>query len=141
MRRYLLDTGPAAAFLLGRPGARSLLAPWLTNHEVATSVLVYGEVIEYFKMFRDFPTHRAALRTMLREVRAYTPTYAIVERYADIRLFLRRRSPGLIGDVDTLIAATALVHGLTEVTVDSDFQRIPDLEVYVVSKEALRTSP
>lgn len=46
-------------------------------------------------------------------------TYAILERYADLRRQLRPPyGPGLIGDIDTLIAATALEHDLTLVTTD-----------------------
>jgi predicted nucleic acid-binding protein len=41
---------------------------------------------------------------------------------------------GLIGDMDTLIAATALERNLTVVTYDSDFQRVPDLEVKFLSR-------
>jgi predicted nucleic acid-binding protein len=60
----------------------------------------------------------------------YFPTYSILERYADIRRALRRPyGPGLIGDIDTLIAATALDRNLTLVTMDSDYQRVPDLNV------------
>lgn len=71
MRRYLLDTAPLAALLLGRPGAASLVTPWISNHEVATSILVYGEALEYLQSFPDFAHHRAALRTLLRAVHPY----------------------------------------------------------------------
>jgi predicted nucleic acid-binding protein len=37
--------------------------------------------------------------------------------------------PGLIGDIDKLIAATALEANLTVVTTDRDLQRVPDLNV------------
>lgn len=51
-------------------------------------------------------------------------TYAILGRYADLRRQLRPpHGPGLIGDVDALIAATALEHDLTLVTTDTDFER------------------
>jgi predicted nucleic acid-binding protein len=39
----------------------------------------------------------------------------------------------LIGDIDTLIAATALQQDLTVVTVDSDFDRVPGLRVMQIS--------
>jgi predicted nucleic acid-binding protein len=39
----------------------------------------------------------------------------------------------LIGDMDTLIAATALEHRLTVVTTDAHFLRVPDLEVMMVA--------
>ena len=62
-----------------------------------------------------------------------------MERYADIRRGIRQpRGPGLIGDVDTLIAATALEHNLVVVTVDEDFTRVPDLQVILISRGELR---
>jgi predicted nucleic acid-binding protein len=45
---------------------------------------------------------------------------------------------GLIGDMDTLIAATALVHGLTVITIDSDFARVPGLSHQVLTLAQLR---
>ena len=71
-------------------------------------------------------------------MRTYDLTYAILERYADLRRAMR--SPygsGLIGDMDTLIAATALVYDLTVVTIDSDYARVPDLSLMRLSRSAL----
>ncbi len=134
MRKYLLDATPMAAFLNRRQAAIDLISPWIDAHEVATSILVYGEVIEYIKGLPAFPARQAQLKTLLREIYPYFLTYSILERYADIRRSLRRpHGPGLIGDVDTLIAATALDRGLTVVTTDGDFQRVPGLEVLMVS--------
>ncbi len=49
-----------------------------------------------------------------------------MQRYADLRRQLRLpRGQGLIGDIDTLIAATALESDLTLVTTDGDFGRVP----------------
>jgi predicted nucleic acid-binding protein len=59
-----------------------------------------------------------------------------MERYADIRLQLRRGQ--LIGDVDTLVAATALQRDLTLVTTDSDSERVPELKTMVVATQQLR---
>ncbi len=56
-------------------------------------------------------------------------TDSIVLRATDIYASLHERGK-LIGDADTLIAATALVHGLGLVTENADhFARIPELEV------------
>jgi predicted nucleic acid-binding protein len=40
----------------------------------------------------------------------------------------------LIGDIDTFIAATALEHDLTLVTMDTDFQRVPGLKLMWLSR-------
>lgn len=135
MRRYLLDSGPLAAYLNGRQTALELLTPWLTRHEAATSILAYAEITEYIKGFPDFPRRQSELRRLLREVYPHFLTYPILDRYADIRRQMRP-SPGLIGDIDTLIAATALERDLTVVTIDKDFERVPGLKVMLVSVRA-----
>lgn len=138
MRRYLLDTGLLTAYLRGWQGAVSLLQPWVNADEAATSVLNYGEATEYFKSLSNFPQRKAILRALLRRVRACDLTYDILERYADLRRAMRKPyGPGLIGDVDTLIAATAIEHGLTVVTLDGDFGRVPGLSVMPLDRAAL----
>ena len=56
------------------------------------------------------------------------------ERYAEVRRPLRAPAgPGLIGDIDTLIAAIALTERLTLVMMDGDFIRVPDLDLMLVA--------
>lgn len=136
MSRYLLDNGILVAYLKGRPGALRLIRSWIMAREAATSHLIYGEAIEYLKSDVAYRRRRSELRVLLREVTPYKLTYSILERYAELRRVMRR-SGGLIGDVDTLIAATALEHGLTLVTLDSDFERVPGLVVMRLSRSAL----
>jgi predicted nucleic acid-binding protein len=50
---------------------------------------------------------------------------------------LALRRGRLIGDIDTLIAATALEYDLTVVTIDPDFQRVPDLKVMLLTRTQL----
>lgn len=104
--------------------------------EATTSIMVYGEVVEYIKPRPNYLAHQEALKQLLRAVYPYFLTYPIVERYAAIRLALRPpHGDGLIGDVDTLIAATALERDLTIVTVDSDFTRVPDLKFILLDRQ------
>ena len=141
MRRYLIDTTPLAAFLFNRPAAISLMSPWIRNHEATTSILVYGEIVEYLRNRPDYSRRRDQFRVFLRDIYPYFLTYPIMERYADIRRQLRPpHGPGLIGDVDTLIAATALERNLTLVTSDEDFQRVPSLKVTLISRTELRSA-
>ena len=139
MRRYLLDTDPLGAYLQGRQAVVNLVAPWLRQHEAATSILAYGEVVEYMKGFPDFATLHTQLRRLLRHIYPYFLTYRILERYADLRRSLRPpHGPGLIGDIDTLLAATALERNLTVVTIDTDFQRVPNLRVILLSRATMQ---
>ena len=65
MKKYLLDNGPLVALVKGRPGAERLMRPRVEHDEAATSILAYGEVIEYFRSLGDFPRHRSNLRALL----------------------------------------------------------------------------
>src|SRR5579883_1014466 len=139
MRQFLLDTNILGAYLLGRPGAVKLAQEWIHNEEAATSIIVYGEITEYIKGFPNYTHHQSALRTLLRKVHPYPLTFAQLEHYADLRRAMRPpHGPGLIGDIDTLIAATAIHYGLTLVTTDSDFIRVPDLKLYHLPLHNLR---
>jgi predicted nucleic acid-binding protein len=135
MRRYLLDTGTLVAYLQGRVKLVHLVSPWIRQQHAATSMLVYAEVVEHFKSFPDFASRQFQLQRLLHYVYPYSLTYPILERYADIRRSLRKpQGKGLIGDIDTLIAATALERNLTVVTYDADFARVPDLAVKLLSR-------
>ena len=135
MRLYLLDSTPLTAYLNRRPAAIELIDPWIARREVATSIIVYAEVTEYLRGAPDYLLRRAQLRRLLHEIHPYLLTYATLERYGAIRRSLRPPfGPGLIGDMDTLIAATALERGLTVVTTDGDFQRVPGLQVLLLPR-------
>jgi predicted nucleic acid-binding protein len=135
MTRYLLDTPAVAAYLNNRPWAVTVVSPWIATREAATSSLVYAEVVEYLHSLPGFVQRRAQLRRLLRAVYPFSLTYAILERYALIRRQLRPpHGPGLIGDIDTLIAATAVERNLSIVTTDSDFQRVPGLNVVLLTR-------
>ena len=134
--RYLLDANILAGVLLGRQGAVTLADPWITDQEAATSILVYGEVVEYAMGFADYPRRLAQLQALLQDIFVYPVTYAIMERYAALRRAMR--ASGLIGDVDTLIAATAIEQGLTLVTTDTHFKRVPGLLHRVLPLRAIK---
>lgn len=137
MKRYLLDTSLLTAYLLSRAGAIRLISPWVMNREVATSLVCYGEAVEYLQGRADSVQRIKEFRNLLIEIRPYTLTYTALERYAAIRRALRGTG-NMIGDIDTLIAATALARNLTLVTIDRDFQRVPHLSLMLISRERLR---
>lgn len=140
MKKYLLDTTPLAALLQGRAVAVSLLRPLLVADELATSMLVYGEVMEFLQGFPDVFARQSELELLLHDILPYNLTYPILARYATLRRSMRRPyGLGLIGDVDTLIAATALEHNLTVITADSDYDRVPGLIVMKIDRNSLRS--
>jgi predicted nucleic acid-binding protein len=136
MRKFLLDTNVLGSYLRARPGAVKLADEWIVGGEAATSIVIYGEITEYLKGLVEYARYRAALRKLLIRVHPYPLSYPILERYANLRRAMR--SSGLIGDIDTLIAATALEQGLTLVTTDNDFTRVPGLLHHVLPLNALK---
>ena len=138
MKRYLLDSPVLTGYLKGRKVV-ALVEPWVAHNQAATSLLVYGEISEYHYAFPDFARRQTELRALLQQVYPYGLNYLILERYAALRRMLRPpHGPGLIGDIDTLIAATALVYDLILVTTDSDFTRVPQLQLMFLPRDVLK---
>jgi len=129
MRKYLLDTTPLAAFMLGRRRALETISPWIVNREVVTSIISYGEAEDHIKLWPNYIARHSTLVRQLDEIKPLAITRHIMELYADIRLQMRApRGKGVMPDSGTLIAATALRYGLTLVTADDrDFSRAPGL--------------
>jgi predicted nucleic acid-binding protein len=139
VKRYLLDTGVLSAYLRGRPKIVALVEPWVLADEAATSILVYGEIIEYLRAFADFDQRRKSLQEALGDITPLPLDYRIMEQYADYRRAMRPpHGPGLIGDVDTLIAATAHIHQLEVITADSDLAKMPQLPVQMIDRSWLK---
>lgn len=137
MKKYLLDTSLIAGYLLARKKAIQLVSPLLENEEVTTSIVVYGEVVESVQGYAAFSDYRDNLEALLEQVYPYPLTYPILERYAYLRRKLRPPyGKGLIGDIDTLIAATAFERNVTLVTIDTDFERVPNLKWHLVNLKA-----
>ena len=135
MKRYMLDTSLLAAYFHNRTKAVHLMTVGVKDDEVATSILVYGEVIEYFKGLPNSEDNAAKLHKILDEIPPYPLTYPIMERYAEIHRYLRPQHID-IGDIDTLIAATSFEENLTLVTIDHDFERVPKLKFQLVNLKA-----
>lgn len=139
MRRYLLDTTPMSAYLSGRPAAVERFVPWLEANELATSILVYAEVMEALRSRANFIVLQQLLRELLSTIYRYSLTYPILDRHSPIRRQLRSpHGSGLIGGIDTLIAATALERDLAVVTCDADLQWVADLEVVLIPRDEFR---
>jgi tRNA(fMet)-specific endonuclease VapC len=135
---YLLDTTPLAALVFNRPAAVRLISPWLAAREAATSVVVYGEVVEYLRGQSNFSRRHGDLLSLLSAIDLYHVRLPVMQRYAEIRRQLRPpHGPGLIGEIDTIIAATALEYDLTLVTTDTDFTRVPGLKLLLLDRATL----
>ena len=135
MKRYLLDTGPLAAFLLGRAQALNTVNPWIARGEAVTSIIIYGEVEEYIKQMANYGTLHSILIRQLDEIKPLSITRPIMGLYADLRRQMRQPfGSGLMPDSDTLIAATAVRYDLVLVTNDErDFKRVPGLKTQLLT--------
>lgn len=135
MTRYLLDTSVLVGVLFSKPSIVDQLAFPIARGFAATNLLVYGETMERLLGRHDFDARKRDLRGLLERVPVLPLRPEHAERYAALRRALRPPyGPGLIGDIDTLIAATAIEHGLTLVTMDRDFERVPGLDLLLVPR-------
>jgi predicted nucleic acid-binding protein len=92
---------------------------------------------EYIRSHPKFTERHYELWQLLREIYPYFLTYPILVCYATIRREIRPPyGKGLIGDMDTLIAATALERHLAILTTDSDFARLPKLDFQLLNLKA-----
>ena len=127
---YLIDSDILISAATGRQDAQELINE-ATQYGAAISVISLGEVYE-----GAVDGIQGEDRTKLNYLRRYLQAFPILgledqimERFARIRAELRSQGQ-LIPDLDILIAASALDHGLTLVTRNvSRFQRIPGLEL------------
>ena len=130
MRRYLLDTDWIIDALNGQDSAIQTLLE-LVPSGLTLSIITYGELYEGAYYSRNPEPALAGLHAFLEGKEILPLSQAVIERFAIVRGALPRQIRQQIGDIDILIAATALEHELTLLTRNlSDFQHIPDLNLY-----------
>ncbi len=128
--KYLVDTDWIVDVLHDQPDATQTLLD-LTPHGLAISVISYGELYEGAYYARDAQTAFAGLAAFLEGKELLPLTRPIMERFGIVRGQLDRQLRRQIGDMDLLIAATALHYNLTVVTRNiRHFERIPNLNLY-----------
>lgn len=126
---YLVDSDWVIDRLLARPDAVQLLDA-LLDQGLAISVITYGEVYDGIDGSRDPATAEAAFNRFLKGVTLIDLDAPTLRLFAAIRSQLRRIGRP-IGDLDLLIAATAIHHDLTLVTRNQrHFGRVPGLRLY-----------
>lgn len=126
---HLIDSDYVVDWLKGRSDAVQLLTG-LRRGGLAISDITFGEVYEGIYSGRDPVTAERGFRQFLRLATVVPTNRTIMRRFARLRGELRARGL-LIGDLDLLIAATALAHDLTLVTRNRrHFARIPGLALY-----------
>jgi tRNA(fMet)-specific endonuclease VapC len=117
------------AWLKGRPEAARVLQP-LRPAGWAISLITFGEVYEGVYRSVDPVSHEASFQRFLIDVAVLPLDQEIMKRFARIRGDLRRRGRP-VGDMDLLIASTAIHHNLILVTRNvREYGRIPDLKLH-----------
>lgn len=126
---YLLDTDWIIQALSNRQPAARVLQQ-LEGRRVYVSFVSAGEIYEGAFLTVNPQAHLTTFRQFLSSYRILTLTDPIMERFAELRAYLRRRGQRIL-DFDLLIGATALQHSLTLLTFNRrDFERIPDLKLF-----------
>jgi tRNA(fMet)-specific endonuclease VapC len=125
--RLLLDT---SAFSAWARGYEPVKAPIQHAREIGMSVVVLGELSSGFRRGRFREENEERLRQFLSvpRVRLLEVDEDTVPPYAAIHDELRRRGTPVAHN-DMWIAATAYQHGLRVLTLDGDFQKIPQVLV------------
>ena len=124
--KHLIDSDVVVEYLRARPSTLTLIQA-LNPSGLAVSLITYGEVYEGIYFGHNPPAQEQAFVDFLAGVTILPLDEPIMRQYARLRGQLRRAGT-LIGDADTLIAATALYHNLTLVTGNvQHFNRVPGL--------------
>jgi len=127
--RYLLDADWIIQVLAGRKEA-VLAHKRINPEEVAVSYITIGEIYDVAFSYANPQAHLHTFRQFLTPFPLLDLSEPIMERFAEIRAYLRRGGE-LISDFDILIGATAVFYDLTVLTYNMrHFKRIPDLKLY-----------
>jgi predicted nucleic acid-binding protein len=125
--RFQLDTSACAAFFRNHAEAVSVVQE---ASELALCPVVLGELRSGFLKGERASENERLLQQFLASPRCSVPPIdeETSHRYAAIHAYLRRQgSP--VSPNDLWIAASAAQHGLTVVTLNGDFDRIPQVLV------------
>lgn len=136
MSRILVDTSAYAAFFRDHAGVKAALRE---ASEICVNPIVLGELRSGFlkggrpreneRQLDEFLASPRCVVTVIDEETA--------RRYAVIHDYLRRQGTPVAPN-DLWIAASAAQHGLTVVTLDGDFDRIPQVLVQRLEPPAAR---
>lgn len=130
MNEYLIDTNIIVYALTGQEWATELLLA-LSPFGISISIVTYGELYQGSYYASDPPAALEGLKRILRNIDVLPLSYPIMERFAIARGQVSRSRRKQIGDLDFLIASTALVHDMTVVTRNiRDFRPIPGVKLY-----------
>ena len=127
MSRFQLDTSAYAAFFRDHPGVKAVVRE---ASELFLCPIVLGELRSGFLKGGRLPKNERRLQEFLASPRCNVPPIddETAQRYAAIHHYLRQEGTP-VSPNDLWIAASAAQYGLTVVTLNGDFDRIPQVLV------------
>lgn len=126
--RYLLDTNAWIHYLKHAASPVAARLRRTPAHEVVVCSVVWAELLHGARKYEKRDERLARIERTLRPYRSLPFDDAAARRYAEIRNVLETRGQ-IIGPNDLLIAAIAVTHGLTLVTNNREFSRVPGLSI------------
>lgn len=129
MTTYLLDTSVIIDYLRGKPDAVKLLDT--TEGEFFSSYICLAEIYEGIHRGENKEKMADVVITFFSSLSGmYGIDENIAKKFGEIRADLKKKGK-VIEDLDLLLAATCLTHGLTLMTYNQKhFSRIKNLFVY-----------
>ena len=130
MRRILLDTSAYSALFRGDEQVKSILQE---TEKISMTPVILGELLAGFSGGRFEFRNRQLLREFLATPRVLVHSLDsdTSERYAAVWLHLRREGTPIPTN-DLWIAASAMQHGLTVLTADRHFLKVPQVLARII---------
>jgi tRNA(fMet)-specific endonuclease VapC len=132
---YLVDTDWAVWWMRGRSEVVARLTA-MERDGLAISIITLAELYEGIESTRDPEAARPVLNDFLKLVAVIPFSEKVAARFGTEAAKLRHLGQPL-PDFDLVIAVTALQHGLTLLTEDRHFERIPSLVIQSLSATGL----
>lgn len=132
MARYLLDTGLLIQHLRGKRRAVQLMRNLGKSNQLAISTVTRLEIHAGMRPEQEYATQK-----LLSRFASLDLDRNIAERAGKLVQILSQQNKS-IGMADTIIAATALQHNITLVTLNKKhFERVSGLRLYPIDEELL----
>ena len=127
--RYLLDTDWIVNLLAGEKTAADRIQQ-LNPEEIVISLVTVAEIYESAFNYANPEAHMQRFRSFLSHFQLLSLNLPLIEKFAEVRAYLRRRGT-MISDFDIVLTEAALHYDLIVLTYNKKhFARIPDLKIY-----------
>jgi predicted nucleic acid-binding protein len=124
---FLVDTDVCSAYLKGNHQAGNRFVQY--GGGLCVSTVTVGELFAWVLRAKASPKRLQGLQDLLKDVTVLDVTLEVAHKFGEIRAYQLDHGQ-FTPEMDLLIAATAIVHGLTLSTHNvADFRDVPQLNV------------